>query len=70
MSISSCSPHIRRRKMWVCWKVQAHAVRLREEIEELKAKLEGTIVEGVNDAMQEISDDLGELLDLEAEVVN
>ena len=41
-----------------------HATRLTEEIEELTDKLEA-IVEGINDAAQEISGDLGELLDVE-----
>ena len=41
-----------------------HATRLAEEIEELTGKLE-TIVEGINDAAQEISGDLGDLLDEE-----
>ena len=44
--------------------VAMHATRLAEEIEELTGKLE-TIVEGINDAAQEISGDLGDLLDEE-----
>ena len=44
--------------------VDLHVTRLREEIGELTEKLEA-IVEGINDAMQEISADLGDLLDEE-----
>lgn len=41
--------------------VEFHSTRLREEVAELTEKL--SVVEGINDAMQEISDDLAELLE-------
>ena len=41
--------------------MEFHSTRLREEVAELTEKL--SVVEGINDAMQEISDDLAELLE-------